>query len=247
MQDIYEDTEWNDQLRKRGIIPQKEAEITEEDIIDIVERTVQEKQNREHELEKLTLDELDELEDEEEERILLRMRNSRIAELKSAASKAKYGSVLEISACDYVKEVNQAGEGVYVVLHLYKQGVPLCTLINQYLDQLAVKFPMVKFIKSISTTCIPNYPDKNLPTIFVYFENQMKSQIVGPIEFNGMKLKQDDLEWKLHRMGVLESKLNRSMMSDYEMKDDLHKAEDTLIRQIRQSNLKDQDDSDDDY
>ena len=44
--DIYEDTEWNDQLRKRGIIPQKEAEITEEDIIDIVERTVQEKQNR---------------------------------------------------------------------------------------------------------------------------------------------------------------------------------------------------------
>ena len=44
--DIYEDTEWNDQLRKRGIIPPKEKGITEEQIVDIVERTVQEKLNR---------------------------------------------------------------------------------------------------------------------------------------------------------------------------------------------------------
>ena len=44
--DIHEDTEWNDQLRKRGIIPPKEKGITEEQIVDIVERTVQEKLNR---------------------------------------------------------------------------------------------------------------------------------------------------------------------------------------------------------
>ena len=40
------DTEWNDVLRAKGIIPQKEKEITEEQIIDIVERTVQEKLNK---------------------------------------------------------------------------------------------------------------------------------------------------------------------------------------------------------
>lgn len=246
MQDIYEDTEWNDQLRKRGIIPQKEPEITEEDIIDIVEKTIQDKQNREKYLEDKTLDELDELEDEEEERILMMMRNKRMAEIKAFQSKAKFGSVLEISACDYVKEVNQAGKEVYVVLHLYKQGIPQCTLINNYMDALAVKFPQVKFIKSISTTCIPNYPDKNLPTIFIYYEDKMVQQIVGPHEFNGMKLKQDDLEWKLHRFGVLESKLNRSMISDYEINDDLNKAEEKMIKQIRQSVLKGQNDSDSD-
>ncbi len=122
MQDIYEDTEWNDQLRKRGIIPQKEAEITEEDIIDIVEQTVQAKQNRELILETKTLDELDELEDEEEERILNMMRNKRLAEIQAAQAKARFGSVLEISACDYLKEINQASKDAYVVLHLYKQG-----------------------------------------------------------------------------------------------------------------------------
>ena len=80
----------------------------------------------------------------------------------------------EISADDYVAQVNNAGEGVWVVLHLYKQGVPLCALINQYLVAMAARFPTVKFLRSISTTCIPNYPDQNLPTCFVYFEGQLK-------------------------------------------------------------------------
>ena len=79
----------------------------------------------------------------------------------------------------FSQEVNKAGEGVHVVLHLYKQGVPLCALINQYLTALAAKFPAVKFLKAISTTCIPNYPDHNLPTIFHYFEGDMKSQLAG--------------------------------------------------------------------
>lgn len=41
-----EDTEWNDILRAKGIIPKKkEKEITEEDVINLVEQTVREKQN----------------------------------------------------------------------------------------------------------------------------------------------------------------------------------------------------------
>ena len=56
----------------------------------------------------------------------------------------RFGDVREISANDYVAEVNKAGEGIYVVLHLYKQGIPLCALINQHLSLLAAKFPTVK-------------------------------------------------------------------------------------------------------
>lgn len=42
-QSQHEDTEWNDALRKHGILPQKEKEVTEEEIINLVEQTVQEK------------------------------------------------------------------------------------------------------------------------------------------------------------------------------------------------------------
>lgn len=70
----------------------------------------------------LNLDELDELEDSEDEAILLEYRRKRIAEIKALAERSKFGTVLEISAQDYVNEVNKAGDGIWVVLHLYKQG-----------------------------------------------------------------------------------------------------------------------------
>lgn len=46
LQNPNEDTEWNDILRAKGILPpKKEKEITEEDVINLVEQTVREKQN----------------------------------------------------------------------------------------------------------------------------------------------------------------------------------------------------------
>lgn len=33
-----------------------------------------------------------------------------------------FGEVVEISGQDYIKEVNKAGDGIWVVLSLYKQG-----------------------------------------------------------------------------------------------------------------------------
>lgn len=204
MQNQHDDTEWNDALRKHGILPQKEKEVTEEEIINLVEQTVQEKIIDGKKISELNLDELDEFEDEEDERVLQEYRAKRIAEMKAAAEKAKYGDVREISAEDYVEQVNKAGEGVYVVLHLYKQGIPLCALINQHINTLAAKFPATKFLKSISTTCIPNYPDKNLPTVFVYFEGELKTQLIGPLAFRN-SITADELEYMLGQAGAVDT------------------------------------------
>ena len=45
MQDPNEDTEWNDVLRAKGIIPEKpkEKEIEEDDIIAMMEKTIKQK------------------------------------------------------------------------------------------------------------------------------------------------------------------------------------------------------------
>ena len=86
-----------------------------------------------------------------------------MAEWKATQLKNKFGEVLEISGKDYVQEVTKAGEGLWVVLHLYKKGIPLCSLINYRLSGFAKKFPDVKFIKAILTTCIPNYPIEDEP------------------------------------------------------------------------------------
>ena len=121
----------------------------------------------------------------------------------------------------------------------------MCNLINQYLTTLSRKFPETKFIKSISTTCIPNYPDQNLPTIFVYYEGELKNQIVGAAGFNGTKLKQDDLEIMLHRFGAVKSTLNLDRDDD-ENDTRLKACENEMIKTIRQSILNKNDDYSDD-
>uniref|UniRef100_A0A2C9JUC4 Phosducin domain-containing protein n=1 Tax=Biomphalaria glabrata TaxID=6526 RepID=A0A2C9JUC4_BIOGL len=239
MQNPNEDTEWNDALRRHNIIPQKEKEkeLTEEDIVNLLEQTVEAKQQGKG-LNELTLDELNEREDdidEEEERIFEEYRRQRLAEMKKAYTNARYGEVVEISKADYVSQVNNAGEGVWVVLHIYKDGIPICKLVNNFLTNLARKCPQTKFLRSISSVCIPNYPDKNLPTVFVYFEGDLKKQWIGPFAFGGMNLKQNELEWMLAQAGAIQSDIEKPERAE---------IEDVMTSAIRQSRIDNEEDSD---
>jgi hypothetical protein len=243
MQDPNEDTEWNDVLRAKGILPPKEKGITEENVVQIIDDVIKNRLDQEDNkdskpIEDMTLDELEEMEDDADERILLEYRQKRLAEMKFAQSRAVYGTVKEISAVDYVSEVNKAGKDVWVVLHLYKSGIPLCSLVNQYIIELARKFPATKFLKSVSTTCIPNYPDKNLPTIFVYYEDNLKGQIIGPYDMGGMNLTMDELEWKLSEIGAVKTELEENPWKQREIRD-------VMTISVR-DNYRDAEDSDDD-
>ncbi|XP_004704396.1 phosducin-like protein 3 [Echinops telfairi] len=212
MQDPSADTEWNDVLCKKGTLPSKEsAKELEKEAEEEEPRLFQQSAVKTYE--DLPLEELEENADafnEEDERALEMYRQQRLAEWKATKLKNQCGDVLEISGKDYVQEVTKAGEGLWVILHLYKQGILLCALINPHFRGLARKFPDAKFIKAISTTCIPNYPDRNLPTIFVYLEGDIKVQFIGPLVFGGMNLTRDELEWKLAESGAIKTDLEEN-------------------------------------
>uniref|UniRef100_A0A0K8VLM0 Viral IAP-associated factor n=1 Tax=Bactrocera latifrons TaxID=174628 RepID=A0A0K8VLM0_BACLA len=232
MQDPNEDTEWNDVLRAKGILApkQKEAEITEEQIQKMMDDAINRRtdlrsgENGSKKIEEMFLDELDELEDSEDEEVLEQYRQRRMAEMRAFAEKAKFGTVREISGQDYVSEVTKAGDGIWVVIHLYANGVPLCSLIHHHMQQLAAKFPQTKFLRSIATTCIPNFPEKNLPTVFIYNEGQLKKQYIGPLELRGEKLTLDELEFLLGKAGAISTEIKEDprpqirdkMLSDLE-------------------------------
>ena len=78
MQDPNEDTEWNDVLRAKGILPpkQKEIEVSEDQIVNLIEDAVSRRTGEKvvKNYEDMTLDELDEFEDEEDERVLAEYR-----------------------------------------------------------------------------------------------------------------------------------------------------------------------------
>lgn len=66
-------------------------------------------------------------------------------------------------------------------------SIPECELLLQSLEELAKRYPATKFVKIISTDCIPNYPDCNLPTILVYNNSAVKGTYVGLHHFGSRK------------------------------------------------------------
>ncbi|CAN0924647.1 Viral IAP-associated factor homolog [Linum grandiflorum] len=110
-------------------------------------------------------------------------RKKRLAEMKDAAKVAKFGSVVPISGSDFVREVSQAPPEVWVVVLLYKDGYQECGVLLGCLEELAKRYPATKFVKIISTDCIPNYPDRNLPTLLVYNNSAVKANYVGMRSF----------------------------------------------------------------
>ena len=97
MQDPNADTEWNDVLRAKGIIPRKEKEVTEDDLVQMLESTINEK-SRSRGLEDMSLDELNEREDDiddEDEEYFEEYRRQRLREIQEASQKARYGTMLQ--------------------------------------------------------------------------------------------------------------------------------------------------------
>jgi len=131
-----------------------------------------------------------------------------------------------------------------VVLHLYQHSLPLCKLLNDYFQRLAPKFPQTKFLKSIATLCIPNYPDRNLPTIFVYYEGNLVKQWIKEEAFTavpGAFVTEEELEWMLHEAGAVKSKLKENP----KLKRAYHKST-ILLQQKAVTKAGDSSDSDDD-
>ncbi|CAO1629344.1 unnamed protein product [Jaminaea pallidilutea] len=98
-------------------------------------------------------------------------------------------------------------KGTGVVCFLYKDAIEECRLLSGYLDRLAAKYPGTKFVSIIGDQCIPNYPDKNLPTLLVYRNGELHRQIIGlrpEIGLDGMKTKCEDIELLLTAIGVID-------------------------------------------
>ncbi|XP_061440136.1 phosducin-like protein 2 isoform X1 [Rhineura floridana] len=163
--------------------------------------------------EKMNMKQLKEAEDEfdEEDMKAVEMyRKQRLEELKSLQKGQRYGELREISGEQYVKEVTNAQKDVWVVIHLYRPSIPLCVLINRHLSLLATKFPETKFVKAIANSCIENYHDSCLPTLFVYENGEIKGKLIGIRECGGTKLTVEELEWKLAEIGALKTDLEEN-------------------------------------
>ncbi|XP_041921493.1 phosducin-like protein 3 [Alosa sapidissima] len=115
-----------------------------------------------------------------------------------------FGQLREITGEDYVKEVTHAGRGVKVLLFLYRPGIPLCFLMNHHFLRLAPKFPDTKFLRILDSSCIPNYPERHLPTVFIYENGCLRNSMIGEQECGGRNVLEEELKWLLYFVGAID-------------------------------------------
>ncbi|XP_010666978.2 uncharacterized protein LOC104884081 [Beta vulgaris subsp. vulgaris] len=180
---VYKDvegksTQWDDIQRKLGNLPEKPPAFKPPSFTPAEDEDSKPKDKSW--IDSKTLDELQDLEDDfDDDRFLEEYRKKRLTEIKEAAKVARFGSIISISGSDFIREVSQASPEIWVVVILYKEGIAACEMLMGCLEELSRRYPGTKFVKIISTDCIPNYPDCNLPTLLVYNNGAVKANYAG--------------------------------------------------------------------
>nr|AAQ11193.1 PhLP2 [Dictyostelium discoideum] len=201
-------TEWEDIQIKYGNMEAPPKQLTEDELFDLIKEAAEmaTEAEKNEKLENASLKDLKDMEDDEDEDVLEQLRKKRIQQMKVEAELNKFGELKEISEPSYKSEVTEC-KGVMVVVHLFKNGIPQCQLVNQHLTILAKKFKATKFVKIRSEEAIHNYPDKNLPPILVYFNGDIVGQIITLRATGGDATTVNDIEWQLKQAHAIKSDL----------------------------------------
>jgi len=196
------DTEWNDILRKHGIIPEKPPSPTP-----MIQEAIEEARRLAHEnrLEGKDLDELDELEDEEDEEFLEIYRQQRMKELSALQKKSIHGSVYPLSKPEYSREVTDASQnGPVFVLLTSSLGTNVeSRVLSELWRQAAREYGDIKFCEMRASQAIENYPERNCPTILVYNKGDIVKQVVTLMTMHGVKTNMLDIDNMLVDVGAI--------------------------------------------
>eukprot|EP00593_Proboscia_inermis_P000305 CAMPEP_0171297690 /NCGR_PEP_ID=MMETSP0816-20121228/6436_1 /TAXON_ID=420281 /ORGANISM="Proboscia inermis, Strain CCAP1064/1" /LENGTH=256 /DNA_ID=CAMNT_0011772157 /DNA_START=58 /DNA_END=828 /DNA_ORIENTATION=+ len=169
-------------------------------------------------------DEGDDIDDdfEDNDEFVEKYRRMRLLEMKRKQQKpndSMHGDVIPITRSDWTREVNDysasSNGSKAVVVNLTG---PCSELIEEHVKNLAREHQSTKFVSIPSQQAIENWPDCNLPTLFVYSGGKMVHQLVGMDDFSSSPvgdgdikkitdkrdslLSQDELELKLRLLGV---------------------------------------------
>lgn len=130
---------------------------------------------------------------------------------------------MDIVKNDWVREVTEASNSCVVLVHLYENSIVECEVLDEAMRQLAPRFKYLKFLRIKSTNAIENWPEKNLPALFIYEGGVMKTQTITLRGLNGKSTKAEgeekwcfwrqlpnitivyatDLEWFLVEKGII--------------------------------------------
>ena len=140
----------------------------------------------------------------EDDEFLDRYRQQRLEELQEENSKVKgknieFGEVVLISRDEWNRHVNEDSMKHWVVVCLTSSDTERTGRVEEAVRQLAGDYRMTKFVLIPSRSAIPNWPDSNLPSIFLYRHGKMQLELLRLSPETNV----EELEGTLRDSGVL--------------------------------------------
>ncbi|KAF5358534.1 hypothetical protein D9756_001948 [Leucocoprinus leucothites] len=180
-----EDTEFNDALRKHGILPPRPK--TPPSPSPPPSPSLEDRLDDLDDAELLELEE--KAKNDETERRIRAYHEQRLEAQKNEALRARFGRVYPIGRDDYTREVTDASKanepgddeerGTGVICFLYKDGILRSDRTFQQIRTLAQKYPRTKFVSIVGDKCIPNLPDARVPMLIIYRKGDIRNQIIS--------------------------------------------------------------------
>jgi len=200
-----ETTEWEDSQRALGNLPPLPKEEAPDKWApgDEPQRGAQRLADMpEQELEALGSSD-DELADDA---ALAELRRRRLAELREAAERARrFGSLVPISAADYIREVTEASDSHRVVLLMAHPGNEVCEALAAALSEVSRRNERTKFVRVVASEAVPGYPRRLCPTLIVYWKGDVVKSVSGLEPFGGTsRLTPENVELVLESCGALD-------------------------------------------
>lgn len=222
-------TEWDDVLIKKRICTREQCLIAKGLSVDqVADILIQEADDAAaqyraqqdqlfaqapHPAEGATLDEFDDLEDElDDDSALAKYRDRRIAEMKRHASRPQFGTLLDITRQDWMREVNDASTSAWIVVHLFQDYLESCVEIDDALRELAPRRMHVKFARIRATSAAEKWPDEHLPALLLYRNGKLDQQIIGTTELPPGHISSQRLDALLIERGVFEPLLHQDVV-----------------------------------
>jgi hypothetical protein len=141
--------------------------------------------------------------------------------MKKLALLNRFGEVTEIVKDEWVREVTEGSKSCFVLVHLYQDGLIECQVMDEALRDISKRFRYLKCLRIKSNQAIENWPEKNLPTLFIYAKGELRTQIITLASLGGNTMTSQgkdsfcflllkgliacfvDLEWYLGQKGII--------------------------------------------
>lgn len=202
MQDPNEDTEWNEQLRKFGILPERPESPTKK--IEEAFEAALEKQHA-NRLEGKSLTELDEIDEDglEDEEFVQQYRHKRMAEIQQQAARERFGEIVQITKSEYKDEITETSKNWPVFVHISSSQSLQSRLLHALLLRVAPRYKDIKFVEIDCSQINERFPFSQCPTIIIYKDGNVVFQQVTLSAFGGDSANLQDVDDILKRSRIV--------------------------------------------